>query len=40
MNDVISPAELAAGLTEAWSQRVVAELDDAGKPITERRRES
>jgi mannose-6-phosphate isomerase-like protein (cupin superfamily) len=29
MNDVISPAALAAALTELWSPRVVAELDDS-----------
>lgn len=29
MNDVISPRQIAASLTEHWSPRVVAELDDS-----------
>jgi len=29
MQDVVSPAAVAAGLTELWSPRVVAELDDS-----------
>jgi mannose-6-phosphate isomerase-like protein (cupin superfamily) len=29
MRDVVSPAAVAAGLTELWSPRVVAELDDS-----------
>lgn len=29
MTDVVSPATVAAGLTELWSPRVVAELDDS-----------
>ena len=29
MRDAISPAAVAAGLTELWSPRVVAELDDS-----------
>ena len=29
MRDVVSPATVAAGLTELWSPRVVAELDDS-----------
>jgi len=29
MSDVVSPAKVAAALTELWSPRVVAELDDA-----------
>jgi mannose-6-phosphate isomerase-like protein (cupin superfamily) len=29
MRDVVSPAAIAAGLTELWSPRVVAELDDS-----------
>ena len=29
MSDVFSPAEVAATLTELWSPRVVAELDDS-----------
>lgn len=29
MSDVVSPGKLAAGLTELWSPRVVAELDDS-----------
>ncbi len=29
MRDVISPARVADGLTELWSPRVVAELDDS-----------
>lgn len=28
MNDVLSPRRIAASLTELWSPRVVAELDD------------
>ncbi len=28
MSEVISPARIAAGLTELWSPRVIAELDD------------
>jgi mannose-6-phosphate isomerase-like protein (cupin superfamily) len=29
MNDVVSPRQIAASLTEHWSPRVVAELDDS-----------
>jgi len=29
MNDVVSPKQIAASLTEHWSPRVVAELDDS-----------
>ena len=29
MPDAVSPHEIAAGLTELWSPRVVAEVDDA-----------
>jgi quercetin dioxygenase-like cupin family protein len=29
MNDVVAPARIAASLTELWSPRVVAELDDS-----------
>lgn len=29
MSDVVSPAEIVAALTEHWSPRVVAEVDDA-----------
>jgi mannose-6-phosphate isomerase-like protein (cupin superfamily) len=29
MNDVVTPARVAAGLAELWSPRVVAELDDS-----------
>ena len=29
MNSVISPLETAASLTEFWSPRVIAELDDS-----------
>ena len=29
MADVVSPRRIAAGLTELWSPRVVAELDDS-----------
>lgn len=29
MSDVVSPGRLAAGLTEHWSPRIVAELDDS-----------
>jgi len=29
MNDVVAPKQIAAGLTEHWSPRVVAELDDS-----------
>lgn len=29
MSDVVSPERIAAGLTELWSPRVVAELDDS-----------
>ncbi len=29
MPDVVSPAKIAANLTELWSPRVVAELDDS-----------
>ena len=29
MRDVVSPAAVAAGLTELWSPRVVAELEDS-----------
>ncbi len=29
MSQVVSPQELAASLTELWSPRVIAELDDA-----------
>lgn len=29
MNDVVVPARIAAALTELWSPRVVAELDDS-----------
>ena len=29
MSDVVSPAKIAAALTELWSPRVVAELDDS-----------
>ena len=29
MNEVVSPAQIAASLTELWSPRVVAEVDDA-----------
>jgi quercetin dioxygenase-like cupin family protein len=29
MNDVVAPARIAKGLTELWSPRVVAELDDS-----------
>lgn len=29
MSEVVSPARVAAALTELWSPRVVAELDDA-----------
>lgn len=29
MPDVVSPAKIAAALTELWSPRVVAELDDS-----------
>jgi mannose-6-phosphate isomerase-like protein (cupin superfamily) len=29
MNDVVTPARVAAGLAEIWSPRVVAELDDS-----------
>mgnify|MGYP006159718679 CR=1 FL=1 len=29
MRPVISPAKVAASLTELWSPRVVAEVDDA-----------
>jgi mannose-6-phosphate isomerase-like protein (cupin superfamily) len=29
MNDVVTPARIAASLTELWSPRVVAELDDS-----------
>ena len=29
MPDVVSPAQIAANLTELWSPRVVAELDDS-----------
>lgn len=29
MPEVVSPARIAAGLTELWSPRVVAELDDS-----------
>ena len=29
MNEVVSPAKIAASLTELWSPRVVAEVDDA-----------
>lgn len=29
MTDVVSPRRIAAGLTELWSPRVVAELDDS-----------
>ncbi|WP_250624607.1 cupin domain-containing protein [Pinirhizobacter soli] len=29
MNDVVSPARIAAALTEHWSPRVVGEVDDA-----------
>lgn len=29
MTEVVSPATVAAGLTELWSPRVVAELDDS-----------
>lgn len=28
MSDVVSPSRIAAGLTELWSPRVIAELDD------------
>ncbi len=28
MSDVVSPASIAASLTELWSPRVIAELDD------------
>ena len=28
-NKVVYPAKVAAGLTELWSPRVVAEVDDA-----------
>ncbi len=29
MNDIVSPKQIAASLTEHWSPRVVAELDDS-----------
>lgn len=29
MNDVVSPANIAAALTEHWSPRVIGEVDDA-----------
>jgi len=29
MNDVVSPAKIAAALTEHWSPRVIGEVDDA-----------
>jgi len=29
MNDVVAPKQIAASLTEHWSPRVVAELDDS-----------
>jgi mannose-6-phosphate isomerase-like protein (cupin superfamily) len=29
MSDVVSPSRIAAGLTELWSPRVIAELDDS-----------
>lgn len=29
MNDVVSPASIAAALTEHWSPRVIGEVDDA-----------
>lgn len=29
MNEAVSPGKIAAGLTEYWSPRVVAELDDS-----------
>lgn len=29
MSDVVSPRELAAALTELWSPRVIAQLDDS-----------
>ena len=29
MSEVVSPSEIAAALTELWSPRVVAELDDS-----------
>lgn len=29
MNGLVSPAKVAAGLTEYWSPRVVAEIDDS-----------
>lgn len=29
MSDVVSPREVADGLTELWSPRVIAELDDS-----------
>jgi mannose-6-phosphate isomerase-like protein (cupin superfamily) len=29
MNDVVSPAKIAATLTEHWSPRVIGEVDDA-----------
>jgi mannose-6-phosphate isomerase-like protein (cupin superfamily) len=29
MNDVVSPAQIAATLTEHWSPRVIGEVDDA-----------
>lgn len=29
MSDVISPSQIAAALTELWSPRVIAEIDDA-----------
>ena len=28
MSDVVSPAQIAAALTEYWSPHVIAELDD------------
>jgi mannose-6-phosphate isomerase-like protein (cupin superfamily) len=29
MNDIVSPAKIAAALTEHWSPRVIGEVDDA-----------
>ena len=29
MSDAVSPSRIAAGLTELWSPRVIAELDDS-----------
>ena len=34
MSEVVSPSRIAAGLTELWSPRVIAELDDSFVKVT------